>query len=261
MRRKCACGGVGGHTLPEKGEVGAGKTLRSCCSPGNGRPQSTSRHSRRPTKPLCCPPVLISSSAAGRGTNTLRIHTAISPLQERKQRCGLDFPRLARHWTAAAIPSPCLGADHPLHHTCSHTPGHASDKLPKRVGFGEGGWGGCERGGGSPAIHPASIQRAIPKPKGGFSHVSLLRGGPTSPSHSPHTSSRVCSGVGQPETSRLVRHVGPVRKWRISGRGYGVATPSATLTPDSNPRGMEARSCSQASGGRGGGYATPAIGP
>ena len=52
------------------------------------------------------------SMVAGRGTNTFRIHMALifsaeckhsamvqcpAALEERKQQCGLDFPRLARH--------------------------------------------------------------------------------------------------------------------------------------------------------------------
>ena len=59
-----------------------------------------------PPQPLCWPTASVSPSVAGRGTNTLRIHTAIvfsaeckhsataerpAALHERKQQCGPDF--------------------------------------------------------------------------------------------------------------------------------------------------------------------------
>ena len=44
---------------------------------GGWRRRSASRHSRRPPKRLCWPTVSVSPSVAGRGTNALRIHTAL----------------------------------------------------------------------------------------------------------------------------------------------------------------------------------------
>ena len=90
------------------------------------------------------------SMVVGCGTNTLRIHTAIifsarckhfamaeypAPLQEHKQHCHL-LHQACTALIAAAIPSPCLGADHPCTtgicsaFYCSHTPGYASSTRP-----------------------------------------------------------------------------------------------------------------------------------
>ena len=65
------------------GGGGLEQSLRCCCSSGSRRRQSTSRHSQRSTKPLGWPTV--PPSMAGRGTNTLRIHTAIIFSPESKQ--------------------------------------------------------------------------------------------------------------------------------------------------------------------------------
>ena len=113
----------------EAGGGGGGKALRCCCSPGSWRRQSTSRHSRTSNKPLCWPTT--SPSVAGRGTNTLRLHTAVifgtvaecngGVPQECKQRCGLDFTRPPKGGGGVGVPvegamaapllsNACLGA-------------------------------------------------------------------------------------------------------------------------------------------------------
>ena len=111
------------HCSADQYIQGGGGGLRGCCSPGSWPCRSTSRP-RRSTKPLCWPPVSVSpgSRAAGRGTLSSAQWTHSATAECPAALAGVQtavwsrLPGAYTASTAAAIPAPCLGADHPLHH-------------------------------------------------------------------------------------------------------------------------------------------------
>ena len=101
-----------GYTTVGAGGGGAGRASDVAALPADGGAHRLLATRKEPREPLCWPTVSISPSVASRGTNTLtgphrnnlqcRAPTLCprrSPaaLQERKQRCGLDFTRPAGH--------------------------------------------------------------------------------------------------------------------------------------------------------------------